>query len=211
MNTFSNDIVYHATQLKHWESIKNRILIHREDADFNLDFGKGFYTTSLFQQAKDRARYLEEKSGDNKGIIARQDRGIIIKFELDFNLLYNISKDKFKIFEPVSEEWAEYVARNRVSKQEIKNGYLWVYGSLADGAGIGSLCRKFMNHHITPSQFIHGYTDTETGQFIRGISPYHKHYDQLSFHEDESFVNSVLKSPSFVFINEQEDNRRWKV
>lgn len=54
-------LVFHATLLKYLDSIKDRILIHREDALINLDFGKGFYTTTSYQQAAERAKLLQER------------------------------------------------------------------------------------------------------------------------------------------------------
>lgn len=55
-------IVYHATLLRHLDPIREKILIHRQDALYNLDFGKGFYTTTNYQQALERAILLQERA-----------------------------------------------------------------------------------------------------------------------------------------------------
>lgn len=202
--------IYHATLLKHLDSIKNKILIHRESALINLDFGKGFYTTTSYQQAKDRAKLLQERERNPKsGTLKREDRGIIITFELDSKLLYNVSKEQRKVFRGLDEEWAEYIVFNRVQRtKETPHNFKWTYGSLADGGAIGFLCKQFASREISVDELIHGYT--VDGNTLKGIVPYSEGYDQLSFHEDEELVNSCLKFIKFDIIEQNKPKQaRW--
>jgi len=64
------------------------------------DFGKGFYTTTLREQAEDWAEILFRRfKGD----------GIFI-YEMEFELAKDLS---IKIFDGLSEEWLQFVQNNR--------------------------------------------------------------------------------------------------
>ncbi|MCZ8512422.1 DUF3990 domain-containing protein [Paenibacillus filicis] len=204
-------IVYHATLLQHYESINDKILIHREDAKYDLDFGKGFYTTSNYQQAEERALLLQERERDQRSnALKREHRGIIISFEVNTELLYTVEEQQRKFFLERSEEWARYIVYNRVQRKENHpHNYKWTYGSLADGNSIGFLCKKFIRNEINVSQLIHGYMDED--EQIKGISPISEDYDQLSFHEDEDLVNAALKLHKFDILQQQNISaqKRW--
>lgn len=199
--------VFHATLLKHFNSINSKILIHRNDAKHDLDFGKGFYTTSNYQQALERAILLQEKERYSNGALKREHRGIIITFEANLDLLYNVGSTERKVFQAKDREWAEYIVFNRViRKPNHLHKYKWTYGSLADGKFVGYLCKQYFNREISVDQLIHGYHDGSS--FIQGISPYSEEYDQLSFHEDEDFVNSALKLMNFEIVAQNDIAQR---
>lgn len=203
-------VIFHATLLKYLDPIRERILIHRKDALYNLDFGKGFYTTTSYQQAIERALLLQERERDTKsGALKRDHRGIIISFELDAKLLYSIGKDERKVFVSNNQEWADYIVFNRMHRNEdTPHEFKWVYGLLADGKSIGLLCKQYCNGEISPEQLINGYE--KAGTSLKGISPYSDEYDQLSFHEDEDLVNSVLKYQKFNIIDQHKiSQKRW--
>ncbi|MEX1029558.1 MAG: DUF3990 domain-containing protein [Paenibacillaceae bacterium] len=201
-------IVYHATLLQYIDSIKDRIIIHRTNAKLDLDFGKGFYTTTNYQQALERALFLQETERDQRrGTLKKEHRGIVITFEINSNLLYTLDNDKKKLFLSRDKEWAEYVVFNRIIRnRETAHQYYFTYGSLADGKFVVILCKKYYNDEITIDQLINGYKDGHN--VIQGISPYSVGYDQLSFHENEDFVNSALKMQGFNIIDQ--NLRRWQ-
>jgi len=87
------------------------ILYHGSNRDFNVinlsnskdkrDFGKGFYTTTLREQAEDWAQVLFDRyKGD----------GIFI-YELELDLTGELS---VKTYEGLSEEWLFMIQKNRV-------------------------------------------------------------------------------------------------
>ncbi|MED4955768.1 DUF3990 domain-containing protein [Paenibacillus sp. FSL R5-0527] len=204
-------LVFHATLLKYLDSIKDRILIHREDALINLDFGKGFYTTTSYQQAAERAKLLQERERSPKnGALRREDRGIIISFELDSQLLYTVPKEQRKVFHQLDSEWANYIVFNRMYRTlDTPHDFKWTYGSLADGRAIGYLCKQYVSGEISVEQLIHGYT--QDGYDYKGIAPYSERYNQLSFHEDEELVNLSLKFNKFDIIDQYNRTKqvRW--
>ena len=86
------------------------ILYHGSNQDFDeidiskskdkRDFGKGFYTTTLREQAADWAKALFDRyKGD----------GILV-YEMEFELTSNLS---VKSYEGLSEEWLFMVQKNR--------------------------------------------------------------------------------------------------
>jgi hypothetical protein len=204
------NIFYHATLLQHVSSISNKILIHRPNANYILDFGKGFYTTENYQQALDRAMLLQENERNPKNrVLSKQHRGVIVSFELNSTLMYTINKDRYKFFPFKDKEWADYIVFNRINRKlDTPQKYIWTYGSLADGKYLGFLCRQYVNGEIDVNQLINGYTDGHDK--IRGIAPYSEDYTQLSFHEDEDFVNSALMYKGFCIIDQNTiSQKRW--
>ena len=67
----------------------------------NRDFGKGFYTTTIRQQAEDWAKVLYDRYKGN---------GIFV-YEMELEFSNNLS---IKIFEGLSEDWLLFVQRNRM-------------------------------------------------------------------------------------------------
>jgi len=196
------NVLYHATLLRHYDSIKNRILIHREDAKIDLDFGKGFYTTTNLQQANERAQFLQNKETDwRTGALKRENRGIVVEIELNIELMYNMSEEECKVYESATPDWAEYIVYNRILRRpDHIHKYKWTYGLMADGRALGFLCRQYYKKEISIDQLLNGY-ECE-GEFVQGIAPYSNDYVQLSFHEDENFTNQALHVLGFTVCNQ---------
>lgn len=196
--------IYHATIIEHLPSIKNRILINRKDALINLDFGKGFYTTTNVEQAKERAFFLQEKLRDpRKRTLSKSHRGIVIAFDLNIDLLYNLSEDSYKIFNDVDFEWADFIVKNRTQKQNklFNHNFHWTYGSMADG-NAGYICGQYNKGHITDQQLMNGFYDKDREEAIDGLHPYRDNYDQLVFHNEEWVNQGVLSNPTFDIIDQ---------
>ena len=83
----------------------------------NVDFGKGFYTTPLYEQAVNWVRKFE----------TRGDKAIIAKFEFDepANAVLKIMK-----FESYSEEWLDFILNCRAGKDS--SDYDIVMGGVAN-------------------------------------------------------------------------------
>lgn len=117
-------------------------------------------------------------------------------------MLYTVDEKQRKFFPFKDKEWAEYIVYNRVIRTEKHtHNYKWTFGSLADGKFVGLLCKQYFKNEINVDNLINGYIDGQ--DTIKGISPYSDDYDQLSFHEDEEFVNTILKYQSFEIIAQQ--------
>lgn len=145
---------------------------------------------------------LQENERNPKNrTLSRKNRGVIISFELDFELMYTVDDHKCKYFPFKDEEWADYIVCNRIHREsDTPHEYVWTYGALADGKSLGFLCRRYANKEISVNQLINGFTEGHTN--IRGIAPHSDNYTQLSFHDDENFVNSVLKFQEFSIIDQ---------
>ncbi len=86
----------------------------------SLDYGSGFYTTTSFEQA----RKLVERRIKSKGVSV----GYVNVYELDDELIKNM---KSLFFEKPTEEWVNFVMRNRTSR-DFDHDYDIVYGPVAD-------------------------------------------------------------------------------
>lgn len=86
----------------------------------SLDYGAGFYTTTSYEQAK---RWVERRMKD-KGVAV----GYVNIYELDEKLVKNM---KSLFFEKPTEEWVNFVMRNRTERNFIHD-YDIVYGPVAD-------------------------------------------------------------------------------
>ena len=87
------------------------------------DFGRAFYTTTSFEQAKQWAKIKEKR--------AKVKSAVVSVFEFDENLLY--SEDyEVRRFEKATKEWLEFVISNR---RGIKTeNYDFVMGPVANDA-----------------------------------------------------------------------------
>lgn len=190
-------VVYHGTLLQHFESIRERILIDREDAKQFLDFGKAFYATTNLEQANERARQLQEDQRDaQSGLLQRKHRGIVIAFDFLSAVLYTIPKEHYKWFSAADREWAEFIVNNRVRQTpHYAHGYLWTYGPMADGS-TNRMCHAYFDGEIDVQMLLNGFISSN-GIHARGIRPYQDAYDQLAFHS-ESLANSVLLNARIV-------------
>ena len=85
-----------------------------------LDYGKGFYTTTSYQQAES---WVKRKMNETK-----VDTGFVNVYELDELILNNY---KVLLFDKPSEEWIDFVMRNRTEK-DFQHTYDIVYGPVAN-------------------------------------------------------------------------------
>lgn len=86
----------------------------------SLDYGSGFYTTTSFAQAKK----LVERRMKDKGVAV----GHVNVYELDDKVLMDM---KSLLFERPTEEWVNFVMRNR-TERGFTHDYDIVYGPVAD-------------------------------------------------------------------------------
>ncbi len=89
----------------------------------NKDFGRGFYLTDIYKQAKDMAvrRCTFEGIGSP----------VVQEYIFDENCLLDGSVN-VKVFDTVSEEWAKFVLDNRMSRGKHIHDYDIVVGPVAD-------------------------------------------------------------------------------
>lgn len=105
------------------------------------DFGKGFYVTKYLLQA--------EFWAFRKGIRAHSE-GVITEFEFDENA-YTDSKFNILRFETYSNEWFDFVVKNRKSR-DLMHNYDMIEGPVADDK-IQRRLQRFLNGEITKEQF----------------------------------------------------------
>lgn len=86
----------------------------------SLDYGSGFYTTTSFEQAR---RLTERRIKSH-----RLDVGYVSIYELDDEAIRRL---KLLIFEHPTEEWVEFVLKNR-TQRGFEHDYDIVYGPVAD-------------------------------------------------------------------------------
>jgi hypothetical protein len=84
---------------------------------FNLDFGKGFYVTTMQEQA--------EKWAPRRSVMAKKHEAIINIYEFETTGL-NIHS-----FNGYSEEWLDFVLLNRVGNAPLHE-YDAIFGNMAD-------------------------------------------------------------------------------
>lgn len=91
-----------------------------KEPQHTLDYGKGFYTTTSYQQAES---WVKRKMNESK-----VDTGFVNVYELDENILKNYNA---LLFDKPSEEWVDFVMRNRTEK-DFQHNYDIVYGPVAN-------------------------------------------------------------------------------
>jgi hypothetical protein len=85
-----------------------------------LDYGSGFYTTTSYQQAEEWVRRRKKMDSDNVGYVN--------EYELDIDALKRM---KCLMFDAPTEEWLDFVMKNRTDRHFIHN-YDVVYGPVAN-------------------------------------------------------------------------------
>ena len=135
-----------------------------EILNYRTDFGKGFYTTTDIEQAKrwtkiKKGRMQEEQKVRNKNE----------KIKRYINIYEYTENDELKIlnFIEATEEWLDFVYKNRKSK-ELLHDYDIVKGPVADD-----------NLFATLRLYERNYTSKE--DTIRALKTY-KLVNQISFH-----------------------------
>ena len=84
-----------------------------------LDYGSGFYTTTSFKQAED---WVKRRLNTNIKC------GYVNSYELDENMIINFNT---LIFDSPSEEWVDFVMKNR-TQLNYNHNYDIVYGPVAN-------------------------------------------------------------------------------
>lgn len=111
----------------------------------NKDFGKGFYLTSLKDQAEAMAK--------RKARLFVNAQPIVTEFDFDDSCL-NCNELNVKIFNGVSVEWAEFIIENRrASETGYRHNYDIVIGPVADDGVVMQLDRYEMGE-ITINQLV---------------------------------------------------------
>lgn len=111
----------------------------------NKDFGKGFYLTTLKEQAEAMAK--------RKARLFIDAVPIVTEFNFDDSCLINNDLN-VKVFEGVSEEWAEFIFENRrASETGFSHNYDIVIGPVADDGVVMQLDRYEMGK-ITLQQLV---------------------------------------------------------
>jgi hypothetical protein len=85
-----------------------------------LDYGAGFYATTSFEQAEDWVRRRMREAMANKGYVN--------EYALDLELLRHLN---CLIFESPTEEWLDFVMKNR-TERGFSHDYDVVYGPVAN-------------------------------------------------------------------------------
>ena len=106
-------IVYHGSSV----SVRQPDILHSYRA---LDFGKGFYLTSDFEQAKKWSILTTERRKSGKALIS--------VFEINDK---DIDKLNLLKFESANKEWLEFVAKNRKNKI-IEENFDLIIGPVAN-------------------------------------------------------------------------------
>lgn len=97
----------------------------------NKDFGKGFYLTSIENQAWEMAKRRARQTPDATPIVTA--------FAFDDTCLTS-NELAVKVFDEVSEEWAEFILKNRhASRSGFRHNYDIVIGPIADDGVVQQL------------------------------------------------------------------------
>lgn len=110
------------------------------------DFGQGFYLSDTKEQALEMAQRVVERVGAGLS-------PVVSSFEFDESVMTDGSL-KVKCFETYTEEWAEFVLRNRDRKTpQPYHDYNIVYGPIADD-GVVRQMRRYEMGAITLSELM---------------------------------------------------------
>lgn len=85
-----------------------------------LDYGRGFYTTTSYQQAED---WVKRRMGEKKVSL-----GYVCVYEFDETALQELNA---LVFETPTDEWVDFVMKNRTQKGYVHE-YDLVYGPVAN-------------------------------------------------------------------------------
>lgn len=109
----------------------------------NKDFGKGFYLSDDYEQARKMAHLKVLTLGGEE---------TVTEFQFDEKLMSS-SEMKIKVFMDYSSEWADFVLANRDGSQSVEH-YDIVYGPIADDR-VGLQIRKLKDGSIDKDEFLH--------------------------------------------------------
>lgn len=177
------DKVYHGTLSIYEDGLIKNIDLNRGYE--SVDFGKGFYTTTNYNQALSFAKIRTKKHNKYHEKKLRERENWIPKFTKPMIVVYNINKDSMKnsngkVFHNPNEKWAEFIFNNRMGEDflvspfhNINREYDFVYGSMAD-ASIATLMEDVKLKNICYKEF------------CKEIEPFDRYkQNQLSFHSLE--------------------------
>lgn len=122
----------------------------------NLDFGKGFYTTSSKEQASQWTKNLMKKRKASVGYVNEYDFDKSAADNLNWLTFYKPDKN-----------WANFVMKNRM-KRNFTHDYDIVYGPVADD-------------NVNKQIGLYRTQKIGMGKLTRGLQPY-KLVDQYLFH-----------------------------
>ena len=121
----------------------------------NKDFGKDFYLSDDYEQAFQIAKFKSE---------ALDVQPVVNVYEFDEEILSHPELLSVKVFKEYSEDWADFVLRNRTSDNgESIHNFDIVYGPIANDR-VGLQIRKLIEHDITFERFI------ENLKYMKGIT-----------------------------------------
>ena len=120
----------------------------------NKDFGKGFYLSDNYEQAKEMAKFKVIISGGSV---------VIQSYQTDDSLLEDGTLN-IKIFKEYTKEWAEFILANRNNSSDTPvHNYDIVYGPIANDK-VGMQIRKYKDGSINFEEFLHRL------QYMKGIT-----------------------------------------
>lgn len=90
------------------------------ESNRTLDYGRGFYTTTSYEQAES---WVKRKMGEKKVSL-----GYVCVYEFDETALQNLNA---LVFEAPTDEWVDFVMKNRTRKGYVHE-YDLVYGPVAN-------------------------------------------------------------------------------
>ena len=156
-------LLYHGSNIQ----VSNPQII---ESDRRLDFGKGFYLTSSYEQAKRWAELTVKRRGTGKEAVS------VFEFDDTF-----VSDLKILRFTQAQKEWLEYVTLNRKNQEIPNDDYDIVIGPVA-------------NDRIMPviSLYFSGIYDIE--ETIKRLMP-QKLCDQYTFRTEKA-----IKKLKFVEV-----------
>ena len=133
----------------------------------NKDFGKGFYTTNIREQAEIWAEILAETQ-------SRKDKNYKQKgFVSCFNLAASVfSDDDYKVlrFSGYTEEWFDFVVENRNTNEIYKHDFDIVEGPVADDKIVSEINNYLRNPSLEEKQ-----------KFLKELSKYPLPSHQICF------------------------------
>lgn len=103
------------------------------------DFGRAFYLSSSEEQAREMARFKTLTFGGEE---------VVTAFEVEDYSMYNVLS-----FGGYTEEWAEFVYRNRDERRPFQHPYDVVFGPIANDT-VGVQIRDLRERKISMARFL---------------------------------------------------------
>lgn len=194
-------IVYHGTTQNHLQSLSEGISPNLTIANTKPDFGKGFYTTTLKEQAHIQANRKTFQHNQRENRVVKNKLKTEPEYTKPLVLEYEVDIEKLKILTPQhpdlkseiifkepNESWAKFIFNNRleISNEGLHNidqRFHYVFGPLGDGM-MTDLVKKLKKQEISLETFLHK---------IQPRIEFGKCQDQLSFHTLKAIESLTLK------------------